>query len=154
MSAKVAGKLITAIMILYMVSILFDMLRRVSAQLTEVVPMNVVAKPSGKISVSNSVVTTGEFQTAVEYTPNAGKQFMLTKIVVSCWQEVEAQVFWAGEPITPIYEISGGVPFTDWFPYDYKKMVGDGVSKVELKVRFPEGGVSAKCHCEIVGEEK
>jgi len=136
-----------------MVSILFDMLRRVSAQFAEA-PMNVVAKPSGNISVSNSVVTTGEFQTAVEYTPNAGKQFMLTKIVVSCWQEVEAQIFWADEPITPIYEISGGIPFTDWFPYDYKNIIGDGVSKIELKVRFPEGGVSAKCYCEIVGEEK
>ena len=147
------SKIITAVLSIYMVSILFDMLRRVSAQFAEA-PMNVVAKPSGKISVSNSVVTTGEFQTAVEYTPNAGKQFMLTKIVVSCWQEVEAQIFWAGESITPIYEISGGVPFTDWFPYDYKNIIGDGASKVELKVRFPEGGVSAKCYCEIVGEEK
>jgi len=148
------SKIITAIMIISMASILFDVLRRVAAQFAEAPMMNVVAKPSGKISVSNSVVTTGEFQTAVEYTPSAGKRFMLTKIVVSCWQEVEAQIFWADEPITPIYEISGGIPFTDWFPYDYKNIIGDGVSKVELKVRFPEGGVSAKCYCEIVGEEK
>jgi len=154
MNDQVVSKIITAVLSICMVSILFDMIRRVAAQFAEAPMMNVVAKPSGKISVFNSVVTTGEFQTAVEYTPSAGKRFMLTKIVVSCWQEVEAQIFWADEPITPIYEISGGIPFTDWFPYDYKNIIGDGVSKVELKVRFPEGGVSAKCYCEIVGEEK
>lgn len=121
--------------------------------------IKVIPKPLGSIRKFGKIVTSDTFKTVAEYTPERGKRFHLTKIVVSCPEDVEAQVFWMNKPLTVIYNIMGKIPFTDWYPWDYrthpelKEIIGDGASKIELKVRYPSGGVAAECYGEIVGEE-
>ena len=48
--------------------------------------------------------------------------------------------------------VTGGIPFTDWFPWGWTKMWGDDVKKIDIQVKFPAGGAAATCHAELVGE--
>lgn len=123
------------------------------------IAVKVIPKPLGSVRKFNKITTSDTFTTVVEYTPERGKRFHLTKIVVSCPEDVQAQVFWMNKPLTVIYNIMGNIPFTDWYPWDYRthpelrEIIGDGASKIELKVRYPSGGTAAECYGEIVGEE-
>ena len=119
----------------------------------------VIPKPAGPIRAFDKKTTTSTFATIAELTPAAGKTFHLTKIVVSCLEDVEAQLFFKDKELTVIYKIMGKLPFTDWFPFDYRThpdlrpIIGDGTSKIELKARYPSGGTAAECYAEIIGEE-
>lgn len=120
---------------------------------------SVIAQPEGTIVAQGSITTSSEWQTVCFYIPKSGRRFHLTKIVVSCSEDVVAQVFWKGEQeITVPYSIMGKLPFTDWFPMHYwdedvvKKIVGDGTSKVELKAKYIS--TSATCYGQLVGEEE
>jgi hypothetical protein len=121
-------------------------------------PFSVIAQPEGRIVEQNSITTESDWKTVCSYTPKSGMRFHLTKVVVSCEEDVIAQVFWKGEQeITIPYVIMGKLPFTDWFPFNYweedpvKKIVGDGTSKVELKAKYVSTG--ATCYGQLVGEE-
>ena len=121
-------------------------------------PFSVIAQPEGRIVAQDSITTTDTFATICSYTPKDGKRFHLTKIVVSCEEDVIAQVLWKGEQeITIPYVVMGKLPFTDWFPFNYweedavKKIIGDGTSKIELKAKYVSTG--ATCYGQLVGEE-
>jgi hypothetical protein len=121
--------------------------------------LGVVPYPTGRKRKFNQKTTTSSFQTIVDYTPTSGKKFHLTKIVVSCLEDVEAQLYWKGEELTIIYKVMGKMPFTDWFPWDFRdklgnEILGDGNSKIELKARYPSGGAAAECYGEIIGMEE
>jgi len=88
-----------------------------------------------------------------EITPSQGKVFHLTKMAVSCGEDVEARLRWAGTPVGIRYFIMGKLPFTDWFPWKWNPCEGDGVKKFDVQVRYPAGGVSAWVEAEICGEE-
>jgi len=77
----------------------------------------------------------------------------LAKILVSCAEDVMYKLQWNGVDITAEVYVSGKIPWTDWFPWEYYSMIGDGVKKLEILVKYPTGGAAETCYAEIVGEE-
>lgn len=116
--------------------------------ISEVVPL-----PKGGIIVKGSVTTTDTYQTIASYTVTSLKTFKLTKILVSCDQDVMYQLRWAGIAISAEVLVMAKIPFTDWFPYDYYTMLGDGLKEVDIQVKYPSGGSAGTCHAEILGQE-
>jgi len=113
----------------------------------------VIPRPKGGILAKGSVTTTAAYQTVASRTVTNLKTFQLAKILVSCDEDVMYQLRWAGVVISAEVYVSGGLPFTDWFPWDYKEMTGDGAKAFDIQVKYPSGGSAGTCHAEIVGEE-
>jgi len=115
-----------------------------------------IARPKGGVRETDSVTTTLAWQVVVTYTVPAGVvsdwKFELAKILVSCPNDVLYRLRWNGVVISPEVYVTGGIPFTDWFPWDYENMRGDGVKAFDIQAQFPVGGAAALCHGEIVGE--
>lgn len=122
--------------------------------------IRVIPEPTGPIVAQGSLAApTGSYTTVASYVPTKGKRFDLTKITVSCSQDIIVQLTWGGQAITIPYYIMAKLPFTDWFPLDYHAVThsqylqGDGNTKLELKAKIPSGGTAAQVDAEIVGEE-
>lgn len=113
----------------------------------------VIAKPKGGVLEKGSVTTTGTYQTVASRTVTNAKTFQLAKILVSCDTDVMYQLRWNGTVISPEVYISAKIPWTDWFPWDYYTMLGDGAKLFDIQVKFPSGSSAGTCHAEIVGEE-
>jgi hypothetical protein len=114
-------------------------------------PERVIPKPTGDKKAKGSVTTTVAYQTVAEYTVTKNKTFHLAKITVSCKADVWVKVRWAGEDVSIEYLVSGGIPFTDWFPWNWHPMVGDGSKKVDIQARYDTA--EATVYTELCGEE-
>jgi len=114
----------------------------------------VIARPKGMEPVRkmDKIDTTANYQTVVEYTPPENYKLELTKILISCPEDVMYQLLWDGGVISAEVYVTGGIPFTDWFPWEYKQMWSHGDEKFEIQVKYPTGGATAECHAEMVGE--
>jgi len=113
----------------------------------------IIPRPKGGILEKGSVTTTATYQTVATRTVTNGLQFQLAKIIVSCDQDVLYKLRWAGSDISAEVYVMAKVPFTDWFPWDYKEMIGDGSKAFDIQVKYPSGGSAGTCYAEIVGEE-
>ncbi len=115
-----------------------------------------VARPRGfemdGFPKKGSVTTTANYAVVVEYTVPENWKYMLAKILVSCPEDVLYRIRWNNSAISAEVFVTGGIPFTDWFPWGYAKMWGDGIRKIDIQVKYPSGGVAATCHAELVGE--
>jgi len=125
----------------------------------------VIARPKGYemtgFPKTGSVATSAtEWRTVTgaQYTPEDNYKFMLTKILVSCPSDVLYRLCW-GTPVDPRTVISaaqifvtGGIPFTDWFPWGYHRFWSDGERTFEIQVRAPTADDEDTCYAEIVGE--
>jgi len=119
----------------------------------------VIPKPTGSIRDYGNVTTTTEYQTVAKIKPKADKKFKLTKIIVSCPEDVMYQLYWQGQALAPEIYVMAKIPIFDWYPYGYrtkddKDLVGDGSAEIELKVKYPSGGTAATCNGEISGDEE
>lgn len=113
----------------------------------------VIARPKGGVLETAYVTTTGAWQTVVDYLViSSDWKFELAKILVSCPEDVMYRLRWGTTVISAEVFITGGFSFTDWFPWNYYYMRGDGVKTFNIQVMFPAGGAAAVCHAEIVGE--
>ncbi len=116
----------------------------------------VIARPMGfemdGWPKKGSVTTTADYATVVEYTVPDDYKFMLAKILVSCPEDVMYRIRWKGSAISAEVFVTGGIPFTDWFPWGYAKMWGNDILKIDIQVKYPTGGAAAVCHAELVGE--
>mgnify|MGYP000058807390 CR=1 FL=1 len=115
----------------------------------------VIARPMGGIRVSDSITTTSSYQTVVEYKITPDAVFHLTKILVSCDQDVLFKIVWNDKDISPEIYVKAGVPFTDWYPWlwpDENRPLKGGTIKIQAK--YPSGGSAGTCYAEIVGEEE
>ena len=118
-----------------------------------------IARPKGDVLVKAfddteadwTVVGEGTDEVA-EYTVPNDFKFELAKILVSCPNDMLYRLRWNEVVISAEVYVTGGIPFTDWFPWDYYNMRGDGVTTFDIQVMFPAGGAAAECHVEIVGE--
>jgi len=91
--------------------------------------------------------------TGTEYTPPNKYKFMLTKILVSCPSDVLYRLRWDGTVFSAAQVfVTGGFSFTDWYPWGYKKMWGDGEKEFDIQVRAPTADDVDTCYAEIVGE--
>jgi len=119
-----------------------------------------IARPKGGVLVTAYDDTTAGWALlgdgtdhVAEYTvPSADWKFELAKILVSCPNDVLYRLRWGAVVISAEVYVTGGIPFTDWFPWDYYTMRGDGTRTFNIQVMFPAGGAAAVCHAEIVGE--
>lgn len=111
----------------------------------------VIPRPKGGILEKGYVTTTSAYQSVADHTPTDGKQFMLTKILVSPEQDTWVSLWWNSVRISPEILLTGKIPFTDWFPWAYAEMVGDGSKKFEIKAKYYT--TEGYCGAEIVGEE-
>jgi len=114
----------------------------------EVIPL-----PKGGILKKGSVTTTNTYQTIASHVVTSAKTFKLTKILISCDQDVMYQLRWAGTGISAEVLVMAKIPFTDWFPYAYYDMLGDGLKVVDIRVKYPSGGSAGICNVELVGQE-
>jgi len=117
----------------------------------------VITRPKGKVLERGDVTFTGpgaDWERVAYHTPDDGDRFELSKILVSCEDAVVYRLRWGGETIGAerVY-VTGGLPFTDWFPWNYNEMEGDGSLTFELWVRDPSDASTATCYAEIVGED-
>jgi len=116
----------------------------------------VIARPKGGVLVSRSIdinTTWIEFQTVVEHIVPNDFKFELAKILVSCPNDVMYRLLWGTTTISAAVYVTGGIPFTDWFPWDYYTMRGDGTSTFKIQVQDPTLAAAGLCHAEIVGED-
>jgi len=98
-------------------------------------------------------LNTATWTTIIRITPLTDWKLELAKILVSCPDDIIYRLVWAGTVISAaeIY-VTGGIPFTDWFPWNYypERMRGDGSRTFELQARSIAG--TPTCHAEMVGE--
>jgi len=134
-----------------------------SVETLQAIPENlqaeVIARPKGGVRIIANALTTGAWTVLGAGTDNVAEyivpddwKFELAKILVSCPEDVMYRLRWGTSVISPEVFVTGGIPFTDWFPWDYEHMRGDGTKTFNIQVRYPAGGVEAMCHAEIVGE--
>ena len=124
-----------------------------------------IARPMGGIIKTGNVAlpALNSWSTVAEYSPLDDWKFELSKILVSCADDVLYRLRWKEVVISAdqIF-ITGGIPFTDWFPWDYEHMRGDreveedeytGNKTFEIQVSPPTADeVGSTCYAEIVGE--
>jgi len=112
-----------------------------------------IPRPKGGVLEKGSVTTTGTFQTVASRVVTDGRTFQLAKILVSADEDVIYKLRWNGTDISAEVYVTAKLPFTDWFPWDYYTMLGDGIKVFDIQVKYPDGGSEGTCFCEIVGEE-
>jgi len=131
---------------------------RVKGHASDEVPVTltdqeIIPRPKGGVLAKGSVTTTGTYQNVATRTVTNLKTFQLAKILVSCPEDIMFQLVWDGSAISAEVYVSGKIPFVDWFPWNYKEMLGDGAKAFAVQAKYPSGGTAGTCHAEIVGEE-
>ena len=111
----------------------------------------VIPRPKGGVQVKGSATTTASYATIVEYEVTEDYFFELAKIALSCKEDTWVKVRWDGTDISIEYLVAGKLPFTDWFPWDWYEMLGDGVKKIDIQVKYNTAAATA--YAELVGEE-
>lgn len=128
----------------------------VSQGVPRVLQGEMIARPMGfemdGYPKKGTIETEADWKTVVEYQVPANYKYMLTKILVSCPEDVMYRIRWGGTVKSAEVYVTGGIPCMDWFPWGYIKMWGDGEDKIDIQVKYPTGGAAADCHAEIVGE--
>jgi len=114
-------------------------------------PGEVIARPKGGKKASGTVTSTGTYAVVAEYAVTDEKTFQLAKTLYSCKEDTWFKLTWADVDLGPEVLVLGGIPFPDWYPWNYEPMTGDGVDKIQVKAKYDStpGAVFA----EIVGEE-
>jgi len=135
-----------------------EVARETITEIREVI-REVIPKPTGALRHYASLTTTSSYQTVAKIKPHQGMKFKLTKIIVSCSEDVMFQLYWQKQDLGPETFVMAKLPFTDWYPYGYrtkedKDLVGDGSAEIELKVKYPSGGTAATCYGELSGDEE
>ena len=113
----------------------------------------IIPRPKGGILEKGSVTTTSSYKTVASRTVTDGKELQLAKILVSCDKDVQYKLVWDGSDISAEVIVTANIPFTDWYPWDYYTMEGDGAKQLLLQAKYPTGGAAGTCYGEIVGEE-
>jgi len=130
---------------------LASILGKLPDQVSSCIP--VIARPKGSIIAKGNVTTGASYATVASRTVTNTKTFQLAKIIVSCDQDIYYKLRWNAVDISAEIYVAGTIPFTDWFPYDYYSMLGDGAKAFDIQVKYPSGGSAGTCFAEIVGEE-
>jgi len=113
----------------------------------------VIPRPKGGVQAVGDITTTASYQTVAEYAVTDDKQLQLTKIMISCDKDVQYKLVWDSTDMSIEVIVPSNTPFTDWFPWDYYLMMGDGIKKIKLQAKYPTDGEAGTCFGEIIGEE-
>lgn len=111
----------------------------------------VIPKPVSNIRSFGCVaVDSKDFYEVTSIVIPSGKKLQLTKLSVSADDGVMVKVVFGEDDITMVYYISGTSVFTDWFPYNWNPIEGDGTTK--LKVVAKALYTAANVCADICGE--
>lgn len=97
---------------------------------------SVTPEPLGDVSYSGTdTAALGSMTNIVEYVPEDGVKFELTKVQLACLKSCWIEVLVDTEVVT--YGIVGDAqPFVDWFPSgDACALIGDGTKSVKLRAQ-------------------
>ncbi len=115
-----------------------------------------VARPKGyemdDFPKKGSVLTDGDWEVVVTYKVPEDYKYMLSKILVSCPEDVMYRIRFGGTVKSAEVYVTGGIPFTDWFPWGWAKMWGGADREIDIQVMWGTDEVAATCHAELVGE--
>lgn len=118
---------------------------------------DVIAKPTGVITVSGSVTTNSDYEDVgdCKHKVSKDKTFNLAKITVSCSKDVMVKIVFGEETVSIEYYIMAELPFTDWFPegWNKDKLIGDGEKEIKIQAKYPTDGEAAEIFAELSGEE-
>jgi len=97
-----------------------------------------------------TAVDSKDFYVIASITVPSGRRLHLTKIVASADDDVMIKIAFGGQDITGVYYVSGSTVLTDWFPYGWNPLTGDGSKQVAVlaKASFTSANVCA----DICGE--
>lgn len=123
----------------------------VNVEVALTTPGSTIPRPKGGKSAKGSATTTATYATIAEITVTDGKIFHLAKIALSCKEDTWVKVRWHGTDASIEYLVMGKIPFTDWFPWDWYTMLGDGAKKIDIQVKYNTAAATA--YAELVGEE-
>jgi hypothetical protein len=122
-------------------------------------PIPVMAYPLGRVKKKGTLASVDTTYTTVcEITVTDGKEFQLANFSLSGYgDDMWAKLMWQDKDLTPVFYVMEHLPFDKWFPPHYftdegKPLVGDGKSKLQLKVRAEDGTITV-CDGELVGDE-
>lgn len=113
----------------------------------------VIPRPKGGITETGAYTTTASLAEALAHVVTDLMSFQLAKITLSCDKDFAYQLYWNGAPIGAEVSIPANTPFTDWFPWDYADMDGNGVKKFAIWAKYPTDGEAGTLNLEINGEE-
>jgi len=122
-------------------------------------PLPVMAYPLGRVKKKGTLASVGTTYTTVcEITVTDGKEFQLANFSLSGYgDDMWVKLVWQDKDLTPVFYVMEHLPFDKWFPPHYytdegKALLGDGKSKLQLKVRAEDGTITV-CDGELVGDE-
>lgn len=122
-------------------------------------PLPVMAYPLGRVKKKGTLASVGTtYRTVCEITVTNGKEFQLANFSLSGYgDDMFIKLVWQDNDLTPVFYAMEHLPFVQWFPPHYytdegKALLGDGKSKLQLKVRAEDGTVTV-CDGELVGDE-
>lgn len=122
-------------------------------------PLPVMAYPLGRVKKKGTLASVGTTYTTVcEITVTTDKELQLDNFSISGYgDDMFVKLMWQDKDLTPVFYVMEHLPFVQWFPPQYftdegKPLLGDGKSKLQLKVRAEDGTITV-CDGEIVGDE-
>jgi len=132
-----------------------DFVKKVTVQYVLIPPeefARIVPVPRGDIVKRGTLdPTTDIYQDVVSYVVTSGKKFHLCKIVVSVTQATWIRIMWDTEQIYPDVLVGRGVPYTDFFPWDWIPLTGVGIKAIKIQAKYD--AIAGRVDAEIVGEE-
>jgi len=112
----------------------------------------VIPVPLGSIVKRGTLdPTTDVYQDVASHVVTADKTFHLCKIVVSVNRGTWIRIMWDAEQIYPDVLVVRGIPFTDFFPWDWNPLTGDGVKAIKIQAKYE--ATAGRVDAELVGEE-
>ena len=113
----------------------------------------VIPRPKGGITKKGSYTTTASYAKALGHIVTDLMTFQVAKITLSCDQDFMYQLYWNGVSIGTEVYVPSKTPYTDWFPWDFAVMEGNGTKEFEIRAKYPSDGSAGTLNTEIVGEE-
>ena len=113
-------------------------------------PDEVKARPKGGVRETGTLTSTAAYQVVAEYIVTNLKTLQLAKTLFSCEEDTWFKLTWASVDLGVEILVSRGVPFTDWYPWGYELMEGDGVKKIQVQAKYDT--TAGVVYAEIVGE--
>jgi len=129
---------------------------RVKGHATDEVPVSltgqeIIVRPKGGILAKGSITSAAAYATVASRIVTSGKQFQLSKIVVSASKAAWVKYRWNAADISAERLLDDKTLLLEHFPWDYYEMLGDGTKAFDVRAKYDsEAGT---VNVEVVGEE-
>lgn len=108
-------------------------------------------RPTGGVLEKGSVASAAAYATVASRVVTDGKEFQLSKIVVSAVKAAWVKYRWDASDISCERLLDDKTILIEHFPWDYYEMEGDGAKAFDVQTKYETA--SGTVNVEIVGEE-